>query len=240
MQSNLTCRDAARGTTYIGIISVYVSTRSALCGFSPPSLTILLQSGSPNHAGPNPQLDEHLDRLKQTIGDIENDMADVRQARNMAPVINQLPLELLIRILDQSLESARRLDDAQTLSSVCRSWKHIIDHTPSIWSSINCHHHRLPRADSKGDSAFYTPPHPPRVLEYCCWRRGNESTIFSKGDSRSYCNVNDLRVVKSNPATHSSSRDALAMTEVYGEQPGPVPHDRPLSSQRVNIRRTLP
>lgn len=57
-------------------------------------------------------------------------------------IIHQIPLELLVRILDLALGSSRRLHNAQNLLAVCRAWNHAITNTPSLWYSIECRHSR--------------------------------------------------------------------------------------------------
>lgn len=86
-------------------------------------------------------LDERLSELQRSVDAINGDLARVRQARNFASTINRLPLELLVQVLLTSIGTVSVLTRTQQLSSVCRTWRHVIENTPSFYQTIDWKEH---------------------------------------------------------------------------------------------------
>lgn len=95
------------------------------------------------------QLDQIIVTWESTINDLvrkaKSHISGVKRTRNAALLLHQLPGELLEKVFDLSVYGRQNvLVGLKELSSVCKSWKDLIDGTPSLWSHISSTDH--PRA----------------------------------------------------------------------------------------------
>lgn len=60
-----------------------------------------------------------------------------RRVQNAALPVNRMPLEILVHILKLSCGSWRPQDRALKLTSVCHWWRHVVENTPSFWTTID-------------------------------------------------------------------------------------------------------
>ncbi|KAG9046690.1 hypothetical protein FS837_003843 [Tulasnella sp. UAMH 9824] len=62
-----------------------------------------------------------------------------RQARNALLPIQQLPTEVILHVFNTILRHVKRRcyhDTLKEISRVCHRWRHVIHHTPALWSKI--------------------------------------------------------------------------------------------------------